>query len=219
MEVTGYLSIYLIGLSYGATACMFSCMPFLTPLLFSGSNSTKEAIGIIVPFSIGRIFSYTLLSILAFWGSYWLKRILDDTVISSGILGTVTFLAGLYILVQSNQGDRTACHTTNTFSRSGRGRWGLFAMGASLSLNPCTPVLALLGFSINATVLYAALFDGIFFGLGAVTFSILFYGFLFSKLVRGLLAQFQPYRIWIERGSGLFLMALGLTVVTHHLKL
>ncbi len=216
-ELTSFLSIYIIGLSYGATACMLSCMPFLTPLLFSGSNSTKEAMGVILPFSFGRIFSYTLLSVLAFMSSYWLKRVLDDRVISSALLGSVTVLMGIYILYRSF-GRKRSCDSVKSVS-GGQNHLGLFTMGASMSLNPCTPVLALLGFSINAGTLPVAFFEGIFFGLGAVTFSILFYGFVFSKLVRGLVAQFQPYKIWIERGSALFLVVLGVAVFNNQLKL
>ncbi len=81
LELTSYISLFFIGLSYGATACMFSCMPFLTPLLFSGSNSTKEALGVILPFSFGRVFSYTILSIIAYLSSFWLKKVLDDTTV------------------------------------------------------------------------------------------------------------------------------------------
>jgi len=210
LELTTYTSVFIIGLSYGATACMFSCMPFLTPLLLSNSNSTKEALGVMLPFSFGRVFSYTILSVIAYLSSYWLKKVLDDTIISSFFLGLTTVFMGLYILYKSFDKNSSCSSNKKFLNRSGK--LGFFTIGATMSLNPCAPILALLGVSINAASLHVAIFEGIFFGLGAVLFSILFYGFVFSKLIGGLLSQFLPYKVWIERFSAVFLVVLGITV-------
>lgn len=216
LELTSYISVFIIGLSYGSTACMFSCMPFLTPLLFSSSNSTKEALGVILPFSFGRVFSYTILSIIAYLSSFWLKKVLDDMTVSNFLLGFATIFMGFYIFYKSYSKKNSCKSKIELLKRSGK--VSFFTMGATMSLNPCAPVMALLGFSINAKALHIALFEGLFFGLGAVMFSILFYGFVFSKLVRGLLAQFLPYKVWVERASAVFLIILGIAVFNNQIK-
>lgn len=216
LELTSYISVFSIGLSYGATACMFSCMPFLTPLLFSSSNSTKEALWVILPFSFGRVFSYTILSIIAYLSSFWLKKVLDDTTVSNFLLGFTTIFMGFYIFYKSYS-KNDSCKSKKGFFKDSN-RLGFFTMGATMSLNPCAPIMALLGFSINAAALHVAIFEGLFFGLGAVIFSILFYGFVFSKLVRGLLSQFLPYKVWIERVSAIFLIILGIAVFNQEIK-
>ena len=33
------LTLFLVGLGYGSTACMFTCMPFLSPILLTNSNN------------------------------------------------------------------------------------------------------------------------------------------------------------------------------------
>jgi len=211
IESSTYLSTFFIGLSYGTTACMFSCMPLLTPLLFSNSNSTKEALGVIIPFSLGRVFSYTLLAIIAYLSSYWVKTILDDTQISNTLLGFVTIGMGCFIFYKSFQNSHT-CKTKKTFIKD-KNRWGFFAIGVTMAINPCAPILALVGVAINNKTVLSSVFTGFSFGLGAVLFSILFYGLIFSKIIRGVMSQFVHYKLAIERVMALFLVVLGLEVI------
>ena len=211
LELTNYISIFLIGLSYGTTACMFSCMPFLTPLLFGNSNSTKEALGVIIPFSFGRVFSYTLLALVAYLSSFWVKTILNDTQVSNTILGVVTIGMGCFIFYKSFKNSHT-CKTKKAFLKD-KNRWGFFAIGATMAINPCAPILALVGVAINNKTVLSSIFSGLSFGLGAVLFSILFYGLIFSKIIRGVMSQFALYKLWIERVMALFLVVLGVEVI------
>jgi sulfite exporter TauE/SafE len=192
-------------------------MPFLTPLLISNSNSTKEALGVILPFSFGRVFSYTILSVIAYLSSFWVKKVLNDTAVSNTLLGSATIIMGIYILYKSFS-TTTSC-STQKFSRrdTKANRIGFFTMGASMSLNPCAPILALLAVAVNSKAIYEAVGVGLFFGVGAVLFSILFYGFVFSKIIRGVLAQFATYKLWVERLTALFLVILGITILNKNL--
>ncbi|MCF6172907.1 MAG: sulfite exporter TauE/SafE family protein [Campylobacteraceae bacterium] len=215
IEYSTYFYVFIIGLSYGATACMFSCMPFLTPLLISNSNSTKEALGVILPFSFGRVFSYTILSTIAYLSSFWVKRILDDTVVSNTLLGSATIIMGIFILYKSFTVVKSC--SAQRFSTKKTNKIGFFTLGATISLNPCAPVLALLAVAVNSKAIYNAIGIGIFFGAGAVLFSILFYGFVFSKIIRGVLVQFSMYKLWVERLTALFLVVLGITILDKNL--
>lgn len=213
MESTTLFSIFIIGLSYGATACMFSCMPFLSPLLISNSNDTKQALGIILPFSLGRIFSYTLLAIIAYLSSFWVKQVLDDNSLFSIILGVSTISIGLFLFYKSFKTANSCGHTTPLVKKQKLNKLSFFTIGATMSVNPCAPIMALLAVAVNSSTIYNAAALGLFFGAGAVIFSILFYGFIVSKMIKGLMVQFSSYKIWIERFAALLLIIVGVLVL------
>lgn len=214
MESTAFLSIFIIGLSYGATTCMFSCMPFLTPLLVSNSNSTKQALGIILPFSLGRILSYTLLAIVAYLSSYWVKQTLNDNSLFGFILGMSTFGMGAFLLYKSFKPISSCGHTTPLIKKHKLNKFGFFAIGATMSINPCAPIMALLAVAANSSNIYNTIGLGLFFGLGSVMFSILFYGFIVSKVIKGFMIQFSSYKLLIERTAALLLMIVGVLVLS-----
>lgn len=217
IEYSTFFSVFIIGLSYGTTACMFSCMPFLTPLLISNSNSTKEAMGVILPFSFGRVFSYTFLAVIAYLSSFWVKKILDDNVITDTFLGATTVIMGIYLFYRSFVSLNSCSSNLHKIKNTKTSKIGFFTIGATMSLNPCAPILALLAVAINSKALHDAIGIGIFFGIGAVLFSIFFYGFIFSKFIRGILVQFVAYKPWIERFTAAFLVVLGLTILNKNL--
>ncbi|DAB28409.1 MAG: hypothetical protein A2513_04215 [Sulfurimonas sp. RIFOXYD12_FULL_33_39] len=219
MENAAFLSIFIIGLSYGATACMFSCMPFLTPLLVNNSNGTKEALHVILPFSLGRIVSYTFLAVVAYLSSSWVKQILDDNSLFGLILGTSTVGMGLFLLYKSFKPTYSCGHATPIIKKPKLNKFGFFTIGATMSINPCAPIMALLGVAANSSNIYNTIGLGLFFGLGAVMFSILFYGFIVSKFIKGMMIQFSSYKLHIERVAALLLIAVGLLVFNGILKL
>jgi len=188
-------------------------MPFLSPLLVSNSNSTKQALGIILPFSLGRIFSYTLLAVIAYLSSAWIKQILNDNTLFSIILGISTISMGLFLLYRSYKPATSCTHSRPLLKKPTLNKLGFFTIGATMSINPCAPIMALLAVAVNSSTLYNAIGIGIFFGLGAVIFSIIFYGFIVSKVIRGLISEFSSYKLWIERVAALLLMVVGILVL------
>ena len=219
MELTAFVSIFIIGLSYGATACMFSCMPFLSPLLVGNSNSPKEALSIILPFSLGRIVSYTLLAIAASLSSVWVKQMLDDNTLFSIILGSSTMAMGIFLFYKSFKPAVACGNTTPLIKKPKLNKVGFFTIGATMSINPWAPILTLLAVAANSGSVYNAIGLGVFFGVGAVMFSILFYGFIVSKLIKGLMAQFSSYKLVIERIAALLLVVVGVLVLNGILAL
>ena len=192
---------------------MFSCMPFLSPLLVSNSNDTKQALGIILPFSLGRIFSYTFISIIAYMSSFWVKQVLDNNSLFSIILGISTISMGIFLFYKSFKSSISCGHTTPLIKKPKLNKIGFFAIGATMSVNPCAPIMALLAVAVNSSNIYNATALGIFFGLGAVLFSIIFYGFIVSKMIKGMIAQFSSYKIYIERLAAILLIIVGVLVL------
>jgi len=192
---------------------MFSCMPFLTPLLVNNSNNTKDALGVILPFSFGRILSYTIISIIAFLSSALVKQVLNDNYIFSLILGIATILMGIYMLYKSFKKTNNCTHSASIVKKPAINKLGFFAIGATMSINPCAPIMALLAVAANSSSIYNSIGLGIFFGIGAVMFSILFYGFIVSKMIKGFMMQFSSYKTIIEKSAALLLVVVGLLVL------
>ncbi len=192
---------------------MFSCMPFLSPLLIGNSNDTKQAMAIILPFSLGRIFSYTLIAIIAYLSSFWVKQILDNNSLFSVILGISTISMGIFLFYKSYKSPISCGHTTSLLKKPKLNKIGFFTIGATMSVNPCAPIMALLGVAVNSNSIYNATALGIFFGVGAVIFSIIFYGFILSKVIKGLMVQFSSYKLLVERFAAFLLIIVGILVL------
>jgi len=219
MQYTPYISIFLIGLSFGATACMFSCMPFLTPILIKSSNNIKESLGVMIPFSLGRVFTYTLIAILAFVSSQLVKDVLQNNEVLNYILGGVTIILGISMLYNSYKNNKT-CGVHKPITKEQKfSKMGFFGLGATISINLCTPVISLITISSSTTTIYSAIAFGIAFGVGAVLFTLLFYGFFFSTLIRGLLEQFTQYKKHVEILASLFLILVGILIISGNLSL
>jgi len=219
LEYTPYLSIFLIGLSFGATACMFSCMPFLTPILVKSSNNIKQSLAVMIPFSLGRIFTYTMIAMLSFGSSLFIKDILKNNELLSYILGTVTIALGISMLYNSYKNNKSCGIHKPIVKEQNLSKMGFFTMGATISINLCAPVISLITISSSTTTIYSAIAFGIAFGVGAVLFTLLFYGFFFSIVIRGLLEQFTQYKRHIEVVASLFLILVGILIISGKLSL
>ena len=204
-----YLSLLLIGLSYGATACMFSCMPFLSPLLLTerGKGGVLRAVSL---FSAGRIVSYTTTALAAFLSAFALRSVLDDPLLAQSLLGGSTIWVGLLLFLRTFHLAKycTALHgaTANI------GDIGIFGMGFAIAMTPCTPVLSLAAVAASARSAPEALLMGMTFGVGAVALSWVVFGFVFLSIAREAVAKLSQYQVAIQRIAAVLLVAVGINV-------
>lgn len=198
---------------------MFSCMPFLSPLLVSNSSNTKEALLVILPFNMGRIFSYTSIAIVAYLSSVWVKEMLNDNRIFNIVLGLSTITMGCYMLYKSFKMQHSCSASKPLVKKPNLNKFGFFTIGATMSVNPCAPIMTLLAVAANSSSIYNSIGFGLFFGLGAVFFSTIFYGFIVSTFIKGLLLQFARYKATIEKTAALLLIIVGLFVLNDMLIL
>ena len=215
MHTVTLFSLFILGLSYGATACMFSCMPFLSPILINNSNNVRESLSVMLPFSLGRIFSYTIIAMLSLSGAAFVKAILGDTKDFQIVLGGFTMLMGLFMLYSSLNKHNKSCSSNNAtlLSKLSTSKAGLFGIGILISISPCSAIMTLVAFSANSVSFSNAASMGISFGLGAVLVPFLFYGFFLSTLIRGLLIEFKSYAKAIEITASLLLVTVGILVL------
>lgn len=219
MASISLFSLFLIGLSSGATACMLSCMPFLTPLLMTHSKNMKQATQVVLPFSLGRIFSYTLIAMAASMSSAFVKNILDDNTLFQVILGTVTMLMGIFLLFRTLRDDPKRCHTSHCHPQKVKGSLGIFGIGVLVSLNPCASIVTLIALSANTTMWTTAASYGLSFGLGAVLVPFVLYTFIVGTIVQGLIEQFRKYIKSIEIFAATLLIVTGIMVFAGKISL
>lgn len=218
MQSITLFSVFVLGLSYGSTACMFSCMPFLTPLLINNSNSMKQSFGVVLPFSMGRVFTYTLISVFAFSSAVFVKALLNDNTVFQMILGVFTIFMGSYMLYEILYREKNSC-SSSSVKKTPTSILGFFGIGALVSISPCIPLLTLITISANTTSYIQALGFGVAFGLGAVLVPFVFYGFFLSNIFKGLLIEFKLYAKKIQIVASLFLVIVGILVITKQITL
>jgi thiol:disulfide interchange protein DsbD len=58
-------TVFALGLVFGMGPCTITCLPFLGPVFLAKSGGIAQSWKIILPFSMGRLASYTTLGILS----------------------------------------------------------------------------------------------------------------------------------------------------------
>lgn len=207
----------LMGFVFGAGPCSITCLPYLGPVFLTQESGWRRTLGVIVPFSAGRLAGYTALGTVAgyagFTATNWFKEG------PAGILlGMATVVLGVVLLRRAGKGRR--CSNGGQAGEQKVALPGetkkqrlmplsLFGLGLGMALNPCVPLGTVLTVAAATAdpVMGARL--GLAFGLGAVVVPALVFGLLvahFGVQVRQALSQWQGH---LEAGAGSLLIVLG----------
>ena len=176
--------------------------------------------GVMIPFSLGRIFTYVIIAVIASSSSVLVKQIINDNTIVNYILGTSTIFLGSFMLYNSLKNNKSCGilkHKTDT--KKDISTLGYFSLGATISINLCTPIVSLIALCSNTTNIYSAVGLGLSFGIGAVMFTLFFYGFFLSTLIRGILEQFRNYKKEVEISASLLLITVGILIISGNISL
>lgn len=206
----------LMGLLFGAGPCSITCLPYLGPVFLSSEAGRLRTLGVILPFSAGRLAGYTLLGGVAgyagFTATNWFKEG------PAGILlGMATVLLGLVLLRRAGGAKHCASRppaeqkVALPGGKTGRRVMplSLFGLGAGMALNPCVPLGTVLTVAAATADPWRGAELGLAFGLGAVVVPALVFGLLvahFGLQVRRALTQ---WRGRLEAGAGGMLVVLG----------
>jgi len=198
----------VMGLAFGAGPCNITCLPYLGPVLLGADSSWR----VILPFSLGRLFSYSVVGAAAgrFGG---LSRQYFDGELGAQLLGVATIAMGLWMLLRAGGGRRcskssSSQQTVAVMFRPPK-RFTLFAMGAGMALNPCAPLVTVLMAAALTGAAGSGLALGLAFGLGAVLIPTLVFAYLVSQLGRQIRRHLSQWRQRLEQGAGTLLMVLG----------
>lgn len=209
MEGMSLVSLFIVALSYGATACMLSCMPLLSPILLSNSSTRHASLRLLLPITAGRITGYTLLSVIAFVGSTLIQSLIQDKVLMGYLLGSLTLF--LAFRLWNRVHTASACCSTSPQPKS-QGKIALFTTGILLSMSLCAPVATMMTLSAATSSLGWAILYGLVFGLGATLLWFFFFSIVMTAVLKESLHHLKPYRRIVETIAPFILAAVGIAI-------
>lgn len=206
-------TVFILGLVFGMGPCTITCLPFLGPVFLAKQGGITQSWKIIVPFSLGRLASYSTLGIFSGWVGASIQSLLNSTLIA-GLLGSATIAVGLLILYRSFY-RKTGCgaHKRGKLQDHPFLPSGLFFMGVGMAATPCLPLSTVMLTAASTSSAWAGLTLGLSFGVGAVIIPALAFGVgmaYFGQRIRQILHQ---SRTTLERASAVLLMVIGTTTV------
>lgn len=209
-ELLPLFSLFIVALSYGATACMLSCMPLLSPILLANSATRSESLRVLLPVTAGRITGYTLLSLIAFAGSVLVQSLLKDKELMGYLLGSVTLILALRLWYAAQTSN--SCCDASGRAKKPQGTIPLFATGVLLSMSLCAPVATMMALSASASSVAEALLYGLVFALGATLLWFLFFSVVLTAVLKESLSHLHTYRRTLERAAPILLAGVGIAL-------
>ncbi|MDD2367858.1 MAG: sulfite exporter TauE/SafE family protein [Sulfuricurvum sp.] len=215
METITLLSLFIVALSYGATACMLTCMPLLSPILLANGSTRQQSLKVLLPISLGRISGYVFLSLIAYLGATMIKTLISDTTLMGYLLGSVTLiLAGR--LWFSLRASASCCSTS---ANTPQGNIALFMTGMFLSMSICAPVVTMMTLSATSTSILWAIAYGLAFGLGATLLWFFFFSVVLTRVLKESLKHLSQYRNVLQHLAPLFLAGVGIAIFKGWIRL
>jgi len=214
-----FTAALFMGLAFGAGPCNITCLPYLGPVFLRESNGKNIAWRTIIPFSLGRLSSYSMLGGVAGGFGYAATSWLESGY-AGYFLGVATIVIGLLMIRRSMNG-KFSCDKINqpsdlqqekkiTFQKDPPGfSFGLFAMGAGMALNPCIPLATVLTVSAAMANPYDGLMLGLAFGVGAVAIPAIIFGFAVAHFSEQIRYHLSAWRGRLEKMAGSMLVLLG----------
>lgn len=211
------LTVWLLGVSMGLTACTVTCLPFMGTWALGRASGQREAFLHTGVFLGGRVFTYTVLATIAGAAGLGLAKAMGSTW-GNIVIGGVSILAGLWLLLRPQA---RGCGAPSAlpgvapirFQRKVDSLPPLF-FGAALSLTPCTPLASLLMLAANTGSAALGAAYGMAFGLGAALTPIIILIPLAGRLGREIRSGRAWLGRWLAGGAGLVLIVLGLRRLT-----
>ena len=209
------VSLFIVALSYGATACMFSCMPIVSPILLANGATREASLRALLPLTLGRISGYVILALVAYTGSIFVKSLIKDTELMGYLLGSLTLFMAFRLWLDARR-TASCCSTTPSTPKS---TLSLYLSGALLSMSICAPVVTMMTLSAASSTWYGALAYGFVFALGASILWFLFFSIVLTKVLQESLVHLGTYRTLLRHAAPIFLGVVGVAIFNGWLHL
>jgi sulfite exporter TauE/SafE len=214
IELLNLPAVFMIGLVFGIGPCTITCLPYLGPVFLSGDGGISDSWKIILPFSMGRMSSYSALGAISGYVGASVEKMLYTPVVG-WILGGATVAIGLLIFWRSfRPGSACAGHGSHNLRNNPLLPSGLFMMGMGMAATPCTPLATVMLTSAATANALSGLLLGISFGVGAVLVPAIVFGFGMAYFGQRIRQIIQSWRTLLERASACLLVILGIGVIT-----
>ncbi len=207
----------ILGLVFGMSSCTISCLPFLGPVFIASEGGIRRSWRIMLPFSLGRLASYTILATAAGVTGQIIGNSSAANQELRWLLGMAALILGIAMLLR-NPGKSFCTKKSNNEvplrdlrneSADAMLPGGLFLLGAGMALSPCAPLgSVILSAAVGANA-WHGLWLGLGFGLGAIVIPSIFYGIGFAWFGDRLREQLSNSHKYIVRLSAALLIFTG----------
>ncbi len=207
MEVlfSSMLATFIIGLSFGAGACMFTCIPTLGVMLLAQDIDAKETSLQTLRFNIGRMSAYALLAAVSGLLGASLVGFLDLNYANLIFAAMLLFSA----ILLWRKGKVVGC---SSMGQKKRFRAGLLGMGFAMGLRPCAPLAGVMAASALTGSASYGLLLGLSFGAGAIVIPQLVFGYGLGSAGKELRSQLRDKQQQLARIGASVLAIVGVGV-------
>lgn len=206
MEVllSAMLTTFIIGLSFGAGACMFTCIPTLGVMLLSQDIGVREISLQTWRFNAGRMSAYALLAATSGLIGASLVGLLDMSY--ANYIFAVMLLGSAVLLWRKGKVSGCTSHGRNQI------RAGLFGIGFAMGLRPCAPLAGVMAAAATTGSAVYGLLLGLSFGLGAIVIPQLVFGYGLGRAGSEIRSQLRGRQQQLSRIGASTLAVVGVGV-------
>ncbi len=208
-----YANALASGFLFGLVVCTSSCLPYIAGYIAGINADFRKGLLVTFIFNLGRVASYALIGTAV--GIF--KLAISDAVLvsfqqySAPAFGVVSIIIGIIILYRTRK--PSCCEKENKSVGSNRFvsrvNIGAFSLGFSRGLIVCTPLMALLAYSIPFASPIDSFALATLFGLGTALSPIL----LLGGATGWLLNKAPLFRKWISIAGSAVLIILGIIAI------
>ena len=203
-----YLGALADGFLFGLAVCTSSCLPYIASYIAGINAGFRKGVLVTAIFNLGRIVAYGVIG--AIIGIF--KLLIDDSLLlsaqqySAPAFGVVSIAIGVFLLLKIRK-NKGCANEEKTASIRFLGKFdvGAFTLGFSRGLVICTPLMALLAYSIPFGSPIDSVALAVLFGIGTSLSPIL----LFGGATGWLLSKAPLLRKWVALGGAALLIILG----------
>ncbi len=206
--ISSMIATFMIGLSFGAGACMFTCIPTLGVMLLSQQLTPKETALQTWRFNAGRLSAYALLATGSGLIGASLVGLLEAG--QANVIFAVMMLFSALILWR--KGKQGLCSNGHSGGQQKYLRAGLFGMGFSMGLRPCVPLAAVMTAAATTGSAVTGMLLGLSFGLGAIIVPQLLFGFGLGHAGQEIRSQLRGNQQTFARVGATMIASVGIGV-------
>ncbi len=199
------ISLFLLGLSFGAGPCLASCGPLLISYIAGTEKKITKSIGAYFIFSLSRILVYLILGLsIFFFGQAILLGSFSRYLFL--FAGLFIIIIGLLIAVGKNLNYKLCQKTQDLFLK--KDAKTIITFGLLAGVLPCAPLISVVSYiGLMAKHWLNSLVYSLAFGLGTVI-SPLFLLVVFAGLIPKIINKPSFYRVF-NLICGLIIIFLG----------
>jgi sulfite exporter TauE/SafE len=207
------LSLFLLGLSFGIGPCLASCGPLLISYIAGTKKNILTGVFSYILFSLSRILSYTVLSLIIFWlrqvaVSYNLDFLNRYFLILGGLF--IIFIG--FLMVFGKNIESGICRNLQKFFL-GNDKKTVLIFGFIIGFLPCAPLISLFTFmGLISKHWLDNLYYSVSFGLGTAVSPLFILVMLAGLIPKIIEHKIRLYRIF-NIICGLIVICLGIRLI------